>query len=55
MVTAASLLITLIVLYITYFISKRWKFFKLPSPGLELPMIGEILKRRTAFVQGGSE
>jgi len=42
MVTAASLLIAVVVLCVTHFVLKRWKFFKLPSPGLELPVIGHI-------------
>ena len=40
MVTAASLLVLLVVLLVTRYVLKRWKYFWLPSPGLELPVIG---------------
>ena len=42
MVTPLTLLIVVIVLLITRHILKEWKYYQLPSPGLQLPIIGHL-------------
>ena len=37
-------LATLLVLLLTLFIRRRWRFRTLPSPGLCLPLIGHVYK-----------
>lgn len=42
MLTPMTLLIVVIVLLITRHFLKEWKYYQLPSPGLQLPIIGHL-------------
>ena len=44
-------LATLLVLLLTLFIRRRWRFRLLPSPGLCLPLIGHVYKGRSENVE----